>query len=85
MIIQPTLKSDAEKLDLDESKRTLNILKRALNILKSKVDKLDVDKLRPVPVDFKKINDVVKKKVVFEKTKYNELNIIVTDLPTIVS
>ena len=84
-MIQPTLKSDAQKLDLEELKRALNILKRALNILKSKVDKLDVDKLRPVPVDFKKINDVVKKKVVFEKTKYNELNIIVTDLPTIVS
>ena len=53
-MIQPTLKSDAEKLDLDELKRTLKILKRALNILKSKVDKLDVDKLRPVPVDFNK-------------------------------
>ena len=66
-MIQPTLKSDAQKLDLEELKRALNILKRALNILKSKVDKLDVDKLRPVPVDFKKINDVVKKKLFLKK------------------
>ena len=32
--------------------------------LKSKVDKLDVDKFVPVPVDLNKLNDVVKKYIV---------------------
>ena len=31
-----------------------------LSNMKSKVDKLDVDKLVPVPVDFTKLSDVVK-------------------------
>ena len=35
-----------------------------LNNLKSKVDKLDVDKLVPAPVDLSKVNDVVKNDVV---------------------
>ena len=35
-----------------------------LNNLKSKVDKLDVDKLVPVPVDLSKVNQVVKNDVV---------------------
>ena len=39
-----------------------------LNTLKNKVDKLDVDKLKPVPVDLEKLsnivdNDVVKKTI----------------------
>ena len=38
--------------------------------LKSKVDKLDVDKLVPVPVDLSKLNDVVKNYVV-KKDVYN--------------
>ena len=42
------LKSDVEKLDIDELKNVPS----ALNSLKNKVDKLDVDKLGPVPVDF---------------------------------
>ena len=41
------LKSDVEKLDIDELKNVPS----ALNSLKNKVDKLDVDKLGPVPVD----------------------------------
>ena len=32
--------------------------------MKSKVDKLDVDKLVPVPVDWSKLNDVVKNNAV---------------------
>ena len=40
--------------------------------MESKVDKLDVDKLVPVPVDLSKLNDRVKKEVV-KKTEYNEL------------
>ena len=38
--------------------------------MKSKVDKLDVDKLVPVPVDLSKLSDVVKNDVV-KKDVYN--------------
>ena len=38
--------------------------------MKSKVDKLDVDKLVPVPVDLSKLSNVVKNEVV-KKTEYN--------------
>ena len=46
-------------------------LKTNLASLKTNVDKLDIDKLAPVPVDFSKLSDVVKndvaKKVVYDK------------------
>ena len=48
-----------------------NIPKNLSN-LKSKVDKLDVDKLVPVPVDLSKLSNEVKNDVI-EKTKYNAL------------
>ena len=35
-----------------------------LSNLKSKVDKLDVDKLAPAPVDLRKLSNVVKNEVV---------------------
>ena len=38
-------------------------LKTNLDNLKTEVDKLDIDKLVPVPVDLSKISDVVKKTV----------------------
>ena len=38
--------------------------------MKSKVDKLDIDKLVPVPVDLSKLSDVVKNRVV-KKDVYN--------------
>ena len=40
--------------------------------LKTEVDKLDIDKLVPVPVDLSKLSDVVKNDVV-KKTVYNKL------------
>ena len=40
--------------------------------MKSKVDKIDVDKLVPVPVDLSKLSDVAKNNVV-KKTEYDEL------------
>ena len=40
--------------------------------MKSKVDKLDVDILVPVPVDLSKLSDAVKVYVV-KKAEYNEL------------
>ena len=42
----------------------------SLSNLKRKVDKLDVDKLVPVPVDLSKLSDVVKNDVV-KKDVYN--------------
>ena len=39
-------------------------LKTNLANLKTEVDKLDIDKLVPVPVDFSKLKDVVKNDVV---------------------
>ena len=41
--------------------------------MKTKVDKLDVDKLQYVPVDFKKLIDVVEKKIVRKQYTMNWL------------
>ena len=46
--------------------------KANLATLKSEVDKLDIDKLTPVPNDFAKLSNVVKNDVV-KKTEYNKL------------
>ena len=45
-------------------------LKTNLANLKSEVNKLDVDKLKPIPTDLSKLSDVVKNDVV---TDYNKL------------
>ena len=54
-------------------------LKTNLANLKTKVDKLDIDKLAPVPVDLSKLSDVVKndvvKKDVYDKLVTKENNI----------
>ena len=47
--------------------------------LKTKLDNLDVGKLKPVPVDLKKLSDVVPKEVV-KNTKFNKLKIKVNSL-----
>ena len=47
-------------------------LKSNLASLKTEVDKLDIDKLVPVPVVLSKLSDVVKNDVV-KKTEYNKL------------
>ena len=55
-------------------------LKTNLANLKTEVDKLDIDKLVPIPVDLSKLSDVVKndvvKKTVHDKlvTKVNNIN-----------
>ena len=46
-------------------------LKTNLADLKTEVDKLDIDKLAPVPVDLSKLSDVVKNYVV-KKTVYDK-------------
>ena len=50
--------------------------------LKTEFDKLDIDKLVPVPVDLSKLCDVVKNDVV-KKTKYDELVAKVDNIDTI--
>ena len=47
-------------------------VKSNLTSLKNEVDKLDIDKLVPVPVDLSQLSDVVKNDVV-KKTVYDEL------------
>ena len=62
------IKSDVDKLDVDNLK---NVLTNLTN-LKSKVDKLDVGKLVPALADLSKLSNVVKNNV-FQKAEYNEL------------
>ena len=47
-------------------------LKSNLGSLKTEVDKLDIDKLVPVPLDLSKLSNVVKNDVV-KKIEYNKL------------
>ena len=56
-------------------------LKSNLASLKTEVDKLDIDKLVPVPVDLSKLSDVVKNDVV-KKTVYNKLAAKVKNIDT---
>ena len=58
-------------------------LKINLASLKTEVDKLDIDKLAPVPVDLSKLSDVVKndvvKKAVYVKLAAKVNNIYTSD------
>ena len=56
-------------------------LKSNLASLKTEVDKLDIDKLVPVPVDLSKLSDVVKNDVV-KKTVYDKLAAKVNSIDT---
>ena len=56
-------------------------LKTNLAYLKSEVDKLDVDKLKPIPTDLSKLSDLVKNDVV-RKTDYNKLVTKVDNIDT---
>ena len=47
-------------------------LKTNLSNLKTEIDKLDIDKLVPVPADLSKLSDVVKNDVI-KKAEYNKL------------
>ena len=48
-------------------------LRSNLTSLKTEVDKLDIDKLAPVPVDLSKLSDVVKNDVVKKEYMMNKL------------
>ena len=56
-------------------------LKTNLANLKTEVDKLDIDKLVPVPVDLSKLSDVVKNDVV-KKDVYDKLVTKVNNIDT---
>ena len=56
-------------------------LKSNLASLKTEVDKLDIDKLVPVPVDLSKLSDVVKNDAV-KKTVYDKLVAKVNSIDT---
>ena len=56
-------------------------LKSNLASLKTELDKLDIDKLTPVPNDLAKLSDVVKNDVV-KKTDYNKLVTKVDNIDT---
>ena len=56
-------------------------LKTNLTNLKAEVDKLDIDKLVPIPNDLSKLSNVVKNKVV-KKTEYNKLLTKVNNIDT---
>ena len=57
------------------------VLKTNVASLKTEVDKLDIDKLVPVPIDLSKLSDVVKNDVV-KKTVYDELVAKVNNIDT---
>ena len=56
-------------------------LKGNLTTLKTEVDKVDIDKLVPVPVDLSELSDVVKNDVV-KKTAYDKLVAKVNSIDT---
>ena len=56
-------------------------LKTNLSNLKTEVDKLDIDKLGPVPTDLSKLSNVVKNDVV-KKAAYNKLVAKVANVDT---
>ena len=73
------IKTDLKNIThIDTSNFTL---KTNLASLKTKVDKLEIDKLAPVPVDLSKLSDVVKKDVV-KKTVYDKLAAKVNNVDT---
>ena len=61
-------KTDIKKIPHVDTSRFA--LKANLASLKTEVDKLDIDKLKPIPGDFSKLSDVVEN--VVKKTVYNK-------------
>ena len=66
------------KIDKRDINKLVNV-RTILNNLERKVDDLDVGKLKTVPVDLKKLSDVVNNEVV-KYTKFNTLKTKVNDL-----
>ena len=75
LIHQNLLKSNLASLKCEVDISYIDKLEKVptgLNSQKSKRDKLDVDKLVPIPVDLHKLTDAVKN-YVLDKTEYDEL------------
>ena len=70
-----TLGAEDDILDIDK----LVNFSTSLNNLKTKVDNLDLGKLKTFPVDLKKFTDIVDNKVV-KNTKFNTLKVKVSKL-----
>ena len=75
-------KTDLANSESDVDNDKLKNIPTNLSNLKSKVDKIHVDKLVPVPVDLSKLsdivkNDVVKKDVYNAKTKTIEIKYLI--------
>ena len=66
ILLKKTDLADRDQLDIDKLKNVPSALRNS----KRKVDKLDVDKLLPLPVDLSKLSDVVKIDLV-KKDVYN--------------
>ena len=82
--VKVDISNDATKTDLKNVTHvdTSNFaLKTNLARLKTEADKLDIDKLAPVPVDLSKLSDVVKNDVV-KKTVYDKLVAKVNSIDT---
>ena len=69
------LKAEDDKIEIN---KLLNVAK-SLNNLKTKVDDLNVDQLKIVPIDLKRVSDVVIKEA-GKYTKFNTLNTKVNKL-----
>ena len=67
------MKAEVHKLDIN---KLVNVL-TSLNNLNTKLDDLDVGKLKTVPIDLKKLSDVVE---VVKNTKFNTLKRKVNNL-----
>ena len=60
------------RAEFDKPDNKFDSVPTSLNNLKTKVDDLDIDELKTVPIELKKLSDVVKNEVV-KNTKYNTL------------
>ena len=67
------LKSDVDKLDIDELKNVPS----NLNNLKMKVGKLDIGKLETTPVDLSKLSNVVKKMLIMLRSKMLKIKYLI--------
>ena len=80
-LINLIMKQNTESKNISHVDASSFALKSNLASLKTKGSKLDIDKLTPVPVDLRKLSDVVKNGV-FKKTEYDKLVAKVNNIDT---
>ena len=73
--VKVDLSNYATKIDLKNGQELIHKLaaKSDLVSLKAEVDKLDIDKTLPLPVDLSKLNDVAKNDIVKKWSMINQL------------